>query len=596
MPRKLASNISIITVTLAFMIFFLYAVIQIYTLTLNEAKKSHQQQQMEMAKAVALGIDTYLHHIIEDMRLLNLISEIGPGNYSSLQSNIDNILAHYEKKMVASIFISDIEGNIRYFKGEIHPDWLRSFIAEQIPKLTKPGLLYSSWFSPVRPNSNNIIDSGISFAVIAPLYKNNKEKSDLTASHSRKLDGLIGYVIDFELLVNLFIEPLKLSQNDFAWIMDGNGRLIYHPKHRNMLLRTVENLSEDCIECHDSFDIQNRIIREPASFGEYKIGHEPTKVMAYMPIELQSEKWILVISTFLPQITANLRDNFRNFFILGIIILIAILSFGLTLYYLNTRRIRAEETTRQAEKMRVLQEHLNQSSKLASVGELVDTVAHEINTPVGIISAQADAISLQGEVAIRFTEEISIIKQQIRRISKYTRSLLGYSRRAIFAPEPNDIVELLDECLYLLGHRFRAGNIKVSKEIATSLPKILIDRGQMEQVFINILNNAADAIHDHGEIKIRVNMQSAKEPDRSARPQGIVIEFIDNGEGIAHKNIDKIFEAFFTSKRSNKGTGLGLYISKSIIQRHQGLITVSANKPTGSKFKVYLPFNESGSF
>ncbi|TFH00927.1 MAG: GHKL domain-containing protein [Calditrichales bacterium] len=433
----------------------------------------------------------------------------------------------------------------------------------------------------------------MSFCILIPYYKKSGENANSTGDPLQKTVSLIGYVIDFELLVEVFIQPIKLSKDDFAWAMDGNGRLIYHPKHRTMLLRTIERLEKDCMECHASFELQKKITMEPASFGEYKIGTEPTKIMAAVPIELHNEKWILVITSVLPQVTENLRNNFRNFFILGMIILIAILSFGLTLYYVNTRRIRAEESNRQAENMQILQEQLNQSTKLASVGELVDTVAHEINTPVGIISAQADAMFLQGEISDRFAEEITIIKQQIRRISKYTRSLLGYSRRAVFAPNPNDIVELLEECLYLLGHRFRAHDIIITREFSSSLPKTLMDRGQMEQVFINLLNNAIDAIDQKGKIQIKVYIQNGIDQHTSAN--GLAIEIADNGKGISTQEKDKIFSAFYTSKKPSQGTGLGLYISKSIIQRHQGIISFSENQPTGTIFKIYLPFNQDRS-
>jgi len=141
-----------------------------------------------------------------------------------------------------------------------------------------------------------------------------------------------------------------------------------------------------------------------------------------------------------------------------------------------------------------LESQLNMSQKLETIGELVDTVAHEINTPTGVIAANADAVLLQMEENDKYAQEFAMIRKQTRRISKYTRSLLEYSRRAPFRPESSKISEILDECLYLLGHRFRAMNIEIEKTYQNDLHDIIIDKLQIEQVFINLLNNAIDSI------------------------------------------------------------------------------------------------------
>jgi two-component system NtrC family sensor kinase len=333
------------------------------------------------------------------------------------------------------------------------------------------------------------------------------------------------------------------------------------------------------------------------SFAEYTIGTEPTKIMAYFPIELQNEKWVVAISTFLPEVTSNLRNKFQLFFIRGVFILIAILSYGLSLYYVNSKRIRAEVAQRQSEQMQHLQEQLNQASKLASIGELVDTVAHELNTPAGIIAAHADALLLQKETKDSFSEEMNVIKNQTRRISKYTRSLLTYSKRIPFRPVPARLNEIIDECLYLLGHRFRAHHISIKKNYSHDLPEIMLDSGQMEQVFVNLLNNAVDAIKNSGEIKINIGMaEKTSTVNYQDSDDGVIVSISDNGPGISSDIIDQIFDAFYSSKISTKGTGLGLSITKAIIQRHGGKIEVSSIKGEGTTFTIFLPFNYKEDF
>jgi two-component system NtrC family sensor kinase len=334
------------------------------------------------------------------------------------------------------------------------------------------------------------------------------------------------------------------------------------------------------------------MLMSQASVGEYKIGEEPKKILGYVPLQLTNEKWVLVISTLLPQVTANLRENFRLFFLLGVVILAAIIAFGLSLYYVNAKRIRAEEAHRQFEQMQQLQQQLNHASKLASIGEIVDTVAHEINTPTGIIAAQTDAIRLQMDSGDKFPEEIQVIKEQTRRISKYTRSLLGYSKRVPYNPEPIKLNDILDESIYLLGHRFRAKKVTVIKNFPSDLPSLLIDRRQIEQVFINLLNNAVDAFNGSGEIRVDVRMINKKLTiEKKNSLEGIEIIFVDNGKGIPATDIPQIFDPFFSTKPPSEGTGLGLYISKAIIQRHRGRIEVKSTVGKGTTFRIFLPNN-----
>jgi signal transduction histidine kinase len=240
--------------------------------------------------------------------------------------------------------------------------------------------------------------------------------------------------------------------------------------------------------------------------------------------------------------------------------------------------------------MQQLQEQLSHASKLASIGELVDTVAHEINTPTGIIAAHADALLLQPDQKNFCADEMLVIKKQTRRIHDYTKSLLGYSKRISLNPQPTCIKEIIEECVYMLGHRFRARQISVKQKYSPSIPKILIDRGQIEQVFINILNNAVDAIESPGLITIEVlKVGGDYDPEREFSGDGISIQIKDNGSGIKSANIDNIFHPFFSTKPPSKGTGLGLYISKSIVQRYHGSIKVSSDGETGTVFEIILP-------
>ncbi|NOZ08188.1 MAG: PAS domain-containing protein [FCB group bacterium] len=251
-----------------------------------------------------------------------------------------------------------------------------------------------------------------------------------------------------------------------------------------------------------------------------------------------------------------------------------------------TERRRIEE-----EKAR-LESQLNQSQKLETVGELVDTVAHEINTPTGVIAAHADAMLLQIGDSGEHAEGLRTIRKQTRRISRYTRSLLEYSQRVQFQPNPARIQDLIGDCIYLLGHRFRAQNITVSTTFPDNLPEITVDKLQIEQVCINLLNNAVDSIGKNGEIHISVDQ--VPEDTRRASPASVRIEVRDNGKGIKPDDLPHVFEPFYTTKLTSRGTGLGLSISKAIIQRHHGTLIVSSVPGEGAVFTIILPISNRG--
>ena len=564
----------IISGTLAFVILFAFLVVEIYTRTIEDEKKDYQLQQLEMAKNAALGISYLLNHISNDINFLSSIPEIKKMNINS-DKYLNKFLLSYESKIISSIFLCYKDGKLLCSSGI------------QIPELTKKHLLEiitskrnnpETYLTKVIRDEKNEDSTEVYFEVIVPII--NDEPKD-----SNNITGYLGYLINFNLLVEQYIKPLKLSKQDFAWIIDSDGRLIYHPNHHEMLFRSINNTTKECFDCHVSFNAQKTMLSAVSpSIGEYKvIIDQPAKVMAYYPIHILNEKWILVISADVSNVTKSLRGKFQIFFILGFVILAVILFFSVLIYYVNLRRIRAEEAKRNLEQVQLYQEQLNQASKMASIGELVDSVAHEINTPAGIISAHIDGLMLKENYTGALGDVLNIIKRQTLRISDYTKSLLNFSQRMAFKPEVTNIKDLVEECLYLLGHRFKAKQINIVKKYNDNIPLIKADQRQLEQVFMNIFNNAVDAVSSDGEIKIEIHTGKGNDHE------GVEIIIEDNGVGISKENIDKIFNPFFSTKLKSNGTGLGLSIAKAIITRHKGNISLKSIEAKGTTFKIFLP-------
>ncbi len=159
-----------------------------------------------------------------------------------------------------------------------------------------------------------------------------------------------------------------------------------------------------------------------------------------------------------------------------------------------------------------------------------------------------------------------------------------------FQPKPENLVDITEECLKLLGYRLRADRIRVRKNWPQSLPEVKVDRNQMQQVLMNLLNNAVDAVNDEGEIRI-----SFETMDGETDQAGVRMVVSDTGPGIPPQNLSRIFDPFFTTKPADKGTGLGLAISQAIVKRHGGSITAENNQDRGASFIIFIPLNSTGS-
>ena len=539
----------LVTVLISTVLFFAYLINNIYTLTLQDAKKSHQLQQLQMVKVVAEGINYFMEHLIKDMTLLTENTNFRNNKGILSKDFIDHLRLNYDRTIISSIIISDSLSRIIYYSGKLPPDWVEKKLVELHNQFSLKNVGKKFLVSEILPEQLNKLESEKSFLILLPIISSTDHKLS-------KSNSFISFLVNFNSLIEHFVLPLELSSNDFIWILDGNGRLIYHPKHEDMLFNSIFDDDKECLSCHKSFDNQKSMLKSKVpSFGEHSvIGDEPSKIFSYVPIIIANQKWIIAISTLLPDVTAGLKNKFKLFFILGIIILLTFLSSIFLIYYLNLRRMKAEEIRKNLEKVQDYQEQLNHSSRLASIGELVDSVAHEINTPIGIISAHADSILMQEELSNDYREELEIIKKQTKRVSDYTKSLLNFSKRIAFNPEKIDVKELINESIYLLQPRFREKRIDIVKDIPEVQIKILGDRRQLEQVLINIFNNAMDSLTLGGKILIRLQEANILQDKihNEKLTESVIVSIKDNGSGIEQADLNKIFDPFYSTKKKKR--------------------------------------------
>ena len=241
-----------------------------------------------------------------------------------------------------------------------------------------------------------------------------------------------------------------------------------------------------------------------------------------------------------------------------------------------------EDFNRMAKALEEKQEELLQSKKLASIGTFSSGIAHELNNPLNNISLSTDTLleeydDLDREEQMEILQDIMV---QTERASKIVRNLLDFSR--VQPPEMQrlHLEQVLDKTIDLIDNELRIHNISLSKEIEASLPQIMGDGNKLQQVFLNLLINAEQAMGENGAITLRA---------RRTGNDMIRVDVTDTGPGIPPEVIDQIFDPFFTTKEAGKGTGLGLAIVYGIVKRHGGYIEVVSKQGQGTTFSVYLP-------
>jgi two-component system NtrC family sensor kinase len=229
-------------------------------------------------------------------------------------------------------------------------------------------------------------------------------------------------------------------------------------------------------------------------------------------------------------------------------------------------------------------QQIMKSERLATLGQLAAGVAHEINNPLGAILMYSHLSLEELNIEDPRRKNLEKVAAEATRCKNIVRGLLDFARQSEPNVEEADTNEILRRTLSVLQNQAQFQNITITTTLSTSLPKVMMDSGQIQQVFTNIILNAAEAIDGQGEVTIATRIDESD--------QFIKIEFTDNGCGISRGNLDKIFDPFFTTKEVGRGTGLGLAVSYGIISRHRGTIEVKSSPGKGTTFIVRLPLKD----
>jgi two-component system NtrC family sensor kinase len=244
------------------------------------------------------------------------------------------------------------------------------------------------------------------------------------------------------------------------------------------------------------------------------------------------------------------------------------------------------------EQLKIAHQKLLHSDRLASLGQLSASVAHEINNPLsGVLnlSMLMQRIIKDNGIPLErideFRQYLSQVVNETARVGRIVQDLLAFSRR----PKPQrsfaDLNTIITTTVNLISHKLKLMNVEIALQLEQNLPQISCDNSQMQQVVINLVMNASEAVHtkENGKVIVRTSHADEKQ---------VILEISDNGDGIPEENLAKIFDPFFTTKGEGKGVGLGLAVVYGIIEAHKGDIEVKSKAGEGTTFIVTLPLSE----
>jgi len=235
------------------------------------------------------------------------------------------------------------------------------------------------------------------------------------------------------------------------------------------------------------------------------------------------------------------------------------------------------------QRLRENQEQLIQAEKLTSLGQMAASIAHEVNNPLAgvlvytqLLSKKIAGDNMPKEIALDY---LSKMDSELTRSTRLIRNLLDFARQSPPTLKEVDLNDVVNRALDLAAHSAELQNIRVVKELTPSLPRLMADFSQLQQVCTNLILNAIQAMPEGGRLTLHTSANSSQ----------VKIEVQDTGCGISPENMRKLFTPFFTTKEKGKGVGLGLAVTHGIIQRHQGRIEVQSKEGEGTIFTIYLP-------
>ena len=545
---SLTRNMLLVIILVAIMPMIVVSSIILYEFDISYHEKVHAHLEEVILKHKH-GIDGFLKQKLGDIRLL--------GKTFSYEELSDESFLRDRLELLQEIY-----GPVFVDLGVINAQGLQVAYAGPF-KLGKALYSNANWFKMAMKSDYFKSDvflglRGLPHFIIAVRESWNGEPWILRAT------------VDFVAFNNL-VENIRIGETGFAFILNRKGEFQTKP-----LFDLIPNKEPytDFLEDSKKFQDGVRIIERDDDSGN--------KVV-YVAALLKHGDWLLVYQQKASDAFSDLRRTLR---VTIAIVLLAGICIVVIAFVLSKRMVNRVALADQEKEM--ITEQVVETGKLASVGELAAGIAHEINNPVAIMVEEAGWVEdlleedefKEGKNLDEFKRALGQIRNQGRRCKEITHKLLSFARKTdsrIYDVQLND---LIDELVAISAQRAKFSNVTITTDLQDDLPTIQVSQTELQQVLLNLINNALDAMEKAGG-----NLSLSSELDG----EFIVLQVADDGPGIPGANLVRIFDPFFTTKPVGKGTGLGLSICYGIVKKMGGDIEVRSSVGEGATFRVKIP-------
>lgn len=507
----------------------------------------------ELVQKHKQNIDNYLQERLTDIRLMT--ARYGYERLKEeplLQHNLDLLKEEYEKAFV-DLGVVDAQGRQKAYAGPF--------------KLADADYGDAEWFKDVKQKDSVISDvflglRGLPHFIVA------------VRSEAGGREWILRATIDF-VAFNALVQNIRIGETGFAYILNRKGKFQTTPAGQPFPPAVFE--SDDPQELwkrifSDSDDVQV-FLRKDRTGEEYLYAEAP----------LKNGEWMLVYQQRASDAFADLNRSFAVTTLIMALGAAAVIIMALALSRRMVMRIAKAD-----EEKHLMDEKVIETGKLASIGELASGVAHEINNPVAIMVEEAGWIGdLLEEEEFKETKNIEELRRalgQIRtqgkRCKEITRKLLSFARKTSLSVQDIQINELIEEIVGISAQRAKYAMVEIVTRLQEGLPPVRVSLSELQQVMLNLINNALDAMEKKGgKITLSTRVEDGF----------VAVDVADTGIGIPAAYLNRIFDPFFTTKAVGKGTGLGLSICYGIIENMGGRIDVQSTVEVGTTVSVYIP-------
>ena len=546
--RSLTLNMTVSIIVVSFIPVFLVGSTIYYNFYASYREKVYAHLE-ELVEKQRQQIDDFLVDKLADIRFLaRNLSYRNLSNEAFLQSTLASLQRNYRYVFV-DLGVVNGDGQQVAYAGPF--------------KLAEADYADTDWFQQAMHKDY----------VISDVFLGLRRLPHFIVAVKNTIDGkpwILRATIDF-VIFNDLVESIRVGETGFAFILNRSGEFQTKP-----LIDFVPR--KGCyghfFDCGKELDDRVTIMEQEGDEGKQYI---------YVTALLKDKEWLLVYR----QESADAFSHLRRAQIISVVIfIVGGVSILLMAFMLSLRQVeRIKEADRAKE---LMNQQVIETGKLASIGELAAGIAHEINNPVAIMVEEAGWIQdlLEEEEFAHspnleeFERALKQINTQGKRCKEITHKLLSFARKTDARLQKFSINDLITEVIGLSQQRAKYAKVTITPQLAANLPTIQASPSEMQQVFLNLINNAVDAMEKEGGA---ITVTTRRKEDH------LVVEVADTGPGIPPANLDRIFDPFYTTKPVGKGTGLGLSICYGIIKKMGGDIRVHSAMDEGTIFTIEIP-------